>query len=645
MLTVEGYSPISDYGLIGDTVSASLINRQAGIDWLCWPRFDSAAVFLALLDRDRGGRVEITTHDGKPLEALGRRYRVGTMILETRIGTEDGELTVVDFMPVRLRPGVVENDDTDLLTDNRIVRKIRCDRGSVRCKLTIWPTFDYANPQLPPARIGVLGSHSVNPPVRMHPASGEQRMGHFYVEAEREICLDLEQGKVWIDIDLTAGQETWVALTEGEYGRVLPLKSSNDITRLFDETEQYWTDWSTKCGNFGEFHDIICRSLLTLKALTYSPTGAIVAAPTMGLPESWDGNRNYDYRYTWIRDASFTVRAFLTAGYLREARAFLRFLEYAQTEHGRMMPVMLNLDGVLPPNLSRDLSHLDGYRGVHPLGTGNEAQKQIQHDAWGESLNALYAYYEMTGRVPPEGPRGTRTLGEMVGNIATAAATYWRWPDRGIWENRDGDQHFFHSKVMCWLALKRAVDLAKPLKLDPHDVQSWAETAEKVREDFLTHGWNESRQAYTQAYDSDTLDAAVLRTAIFGAIDMKEPRGKATLQTIQAELASQHNPDLLYRYRVPDGMRGREGCFLSCSYWLMACMGLSGKVEEGKAMFRRLIGTANDLGLMSEEIDPRDGRMMGNFPQAFTHMCVVIGALRLEDGFASKRPEASQPAR
>ena len=421
------------------------------------------------------------------------------------------------------------------------------------------------------------------------------------------------------------------------------LDTPRAVEGALGETLAFWEGWSARCTYHGPHREAVLRSLPVLKALTYVPTGGIVAAPTLGLPEVMGGVRNYDYRYSWLRDASFTVRGFLTGGYVAEATAYLRFLTrnagggLARDGKLRIFYGITEPEEPASTNGEELLDHLTGLGGSRPVSVGNAARGQTQHDIYGDALNALGAYVETTGELPQvvdDRVENHRQLTELVRGLVKAIMACWREPDRGIWETRGQEEHFFHSKALCWVGLDRAVKLATRLGLEA-EAAGWTQERDAVRADYLEKGWNAERGAFTQAYGSEELDAAVLRTALFGAVGADDPRLEATLRVLTRELGAGPNGELMHRYRPgTDGLPGREGTFTACAFWVTGCLALAGRTREAETRFEQLLAHGNDLGLFSEEIDPATGEMLGNFPQGFTHMSIVNGAKRLQDALA-----------
>ncbi len=591
-------SPIADYALVGDMRSTALISREGSIDWLCWPRHDSPALFLRLLDDAKGGACEIAFGGGS---VATRRYLPGTNVLETTFRTATGRSVLLDAMPVHgCTEPAEEGPDTE--AEGRIVRLLRCEQGEVAGRFVVRPTFDYA---------------------RRAAAPQMQQDGACVFEAGEHQLIVRSSGTIAPEADaaaapfrLQAGGEAW--LTLGGNDTQQPPRAAIERTRA------YWENWSKRCRYRGPYRDAVLRGVLCLKLLTYAPTGAIIAAPTTSLPEAVPGERNFDYRFAWLRDASFTVTSFAMLGYTREAGEYLRFLRDADRSRGRDLRLMYGIAGEAPEETIFD--HLSGWDGVGPVRIGNAAGKQTQHDVHGEFLLALDTYLEAIQYRPK--PSVAQALPELLGNVVGRALAARHEPDHGIWEMRTGPQHMLHTKALLWVALDRAVRIGRRVGgVEEAELAAWEREASALRAEYLERGWNPARGAYTQAYGSDALDAAVLRTVLFGAIGPRDERLLATLALIGRELGA---GDLLYRYRMPDGLEGQEATFAACAFWRVGCLALAGRTEEARPMFERLLGRANDVGLFAEEIDEESGALRGNFPQGFTHMAIINHALRLE---------------
>ena len=598
---VDASTPIADYALLGDTRGSALVSSAGSIDWLAWPRFDSAATFIRLLDRQKGGASSLAASG---LRTLGREYDGDTTILVSHFATDTGSFDVTDFMTVSdLDPVPERGADND--APGRLVRIITGVTGDVDVTVTVHPTFDFA-------RAGAAD-------VAVDGPAATFRSGEHGLSARSSGAWITDLGRAATVIRVTPGETGFVVLGHGlESGTGI-----GDATAAADyaSTRAYWTAWSSRCTYDGEHRAAVLRSVLTLKALTYAPSGAIVAAATAGLPEAPGGDRNYDYRYTWLRDAAFAIGAFLDLGYEREGQEFLRFVSEADASEGTDLQIFYPIDGGKPTDPQQ--LDLEGYESSLPVTIGNDASDQAQHEIYSEILCALHNVWEVTGHQPLAGVGGHR-MDVVVRNVVTQVEKTWKEPDRSIWENRDGDQHFFHSKAMSWVAMDRAVKLADMLEMPERD--AWRELADTIRDDYTSHGWNDTRRAYTQALGSDVIDAAVLRTVLFGALPADDVRMRDTMSAIRHDLVVD---DLVYRYRVPDGGKGTEGAFVVCTYWLIEVLALAGQQAAAEELLGQALGRTNDVGLLSEEIEPSTGRFLGNHPQAFSHIGVVNAAVRL----------------
>ncbi len=577
----------------------ALVSRDASIDWLCLPKFDCTPNFFALLDADQGGGCTVSLAAARPAEAT-RRYRPNTNILETTLVADGGRVLVTDFMPVRTKPdlGPVGADSE---AKGWLVRHIRCISGTVPVRLGIAPRFDWA---LAPEDPEVVGATAVFP-----------QHGMFVTTSHpfREQPHDLR-----VDATLRHGETVCLVLGYGEAptGDVEHL-----VAHLLDETATYWTAWAACCTYEGIHADLVLRSALCLKLLTYAPTGALVAAPTTSLPETIGGGRNWDYRFVWTRDASFTAGAFINLGFDREAAEFLRFLHEAD-HAGQPLRIMYGVDGDLPEE--RCLDHLAGWRGSQPVVAGNLAYTQDQFEIYGELLAALNLFLSSCG-IDKLCPSLQKDLPAVITRLADTVIECWQKPDHGIWEIRGDPTHQVHSKAMCWVALDRAVQLASRIGMPAPE--RWATSRDAVMADLLSRGWNADIGAYTMSYGADDMDAAVLRLPLMQVIKADDPRMRATSDAIDRDLGLGN--DLYYRYRRDDGLPGQEGAFAACTYWAVGNRVLTGRLDEARALLDRGLARANDLGLFAEEFDVASGAFLGNFPQAFTHMAVVQETLRL----------------
>ena len=598
------YSPLSDYALIGDTHSTALINRIGSIDWLCWPRHDSPALFLRLLDADKGGACRIE-FDG--LVSVSRRYLPRTNILETSFVTRTGRATLTDLMPVR-PPDTMPEEGPDGEGECRLIRMLTCASGTVSGGFIVRPTFDYARE---PCRTSVAETGCVIF------EGGAQR-----IRATATHALRIEGELARNDWTLREGEQGCLTLTHGEDADP-SFDGIDDASGRLDHTRRYWEQWSGTCSYRGRYREQVIRSVLCLKLLTYSPTGAIIAAPTTALPEAVPGSRNYDYRFAWMRDCSFTVNAFTALGYVREAAEYLRFLRNADPTRGRELRLMYGIDGAVLGE--QTLDHLEGWRGTGPVRIGNAAESQTQLDIYGELLTALHGFLDLVDFDPPQ--KVHDHLPEVIGNLAEQAIRHRGEPDHGIWELRGEPRQILHSKGMNRVALDCAVAIAKRIgTVDAARIAHWERQAAEIAEEYRTQGWNQARGAYTMSYGSDVLDTALLRLVIYGAFDAHDPRVAATLERINQELG---DGDLLYRYRMDDGLEGDEATFTACAFWRARVLSMMGRTDEATALFERLLLRGNDLGLYAEEIDAATGEQRGNFPQGFTHMALINMAVHL----------------
>ncbi|MCI0752782.1 glycoside hydrolase family 15 protein [Teichococcus vastitatis] len=605
------YRPISDYGIIGDTHSTALIAPDGSVDWLCWPRHDSPALFLRILDDGRGGlcTVEGGAGQGEPRPA-GRRYLPGTNILETHLAMAGGEATLTDFMPVN-PPAPLSEEGPDGEGETRLIRLLRCVSGCVSGWFRVRPAFDYGRLQ---------AGAAAHPDCVLFSAGGHR------LRAAGSAPPELRGNEAWIPFSLRQGEEAFLVLTHGEQGREPPVHAEGVAHRLA-QSRRYWEEWSARCGYRGPYREMVLRSALCLKLLCYAPSGAIIAAATTSLPEAVGGTRNFDYRLAWMRDASFSVGAFVNLGYLREAAEFMRFLREIGEGPGAELRLLYGIKD--PPAPEETLDHLEGYRGSRPVRIGNAAKDQRQHDIYGEFLSSLHLYVDRVGRNLPHSVG--RHLKSALRALAEQALARRHEPDHGIWEIRGAPQHYLHTKAMLWRALHSAARTAEIMGYHDLDIAGWDRAAGEIREEYHRRGWSIRRGAFAMAYGSDRLDAAVLRAVLYGAFEPGDPRIAATLEAVQRDLAT---GDLVRRYDADDGFPEKEGAFAVCSFWLVGCLALMGRTRPAKAMFERLLGRANDLGLYAEEFDLATGEFLGNFPQGFTQMAVINHALRLDGSIA-----------
>jgi len=579
---------IEDYALIGDLQTAALVDRNGSIDWLCFPRFDSGACFAALLGEEGHGRWALSPVDSGRSR---RRYLHDTLVLETEWQTPQGTARVLDFMPPR-------GNSPD------VVRIVEGVRGRVRMRSELVIRFDYGSivpwmRRVDDANVAVGGPDALcfrtTAPVR-----GEdlRTVSEFAVDEGERVAFVL----------------TWFPSHDP------PPPAINPEHALAD-TERFWREWCARCTYDGPWRDMVLRSLTVLKALTYAPTGGIVAAVTTSLPEEIGGVRNWDYRYCWLRDATLTLFALLDAGYVDEARDWRAWLLRAAAGDPSDLQIMYGVAG--ERRLTElELGWLPGYEGSKPVRIGNAASQQLQIDVYGELIDALFQAREHG--LPIEAPAWALQR-KLVGYLADS----WTQPDEGIWEIRGRRRQFTHSKLMAWVAFDRAVRTVETQDLDG-PVDEWRRIREAIREDVLRNGYHAGRGTFVQSYDSDELDASLLLIPLVGFLPATDERVRRTIEAIGTELTED---GLVLRYRSEencvDGLPPGEGVFLPCSFWFVDCLELLGRHEEAHSLFDRLVGLANDVGLLAEEYDPVAGRLLGNFPQAFTHLTLVNCALNL----------------
>jgi GH15 family glucan-1,4-alpha-glucosidase len=592
--------PIADYALIGDMRGAALVASDGAIEWLCLGRFDADPTFAALLDTGIGGACTVGLEGG--VTGRSRQYRDGTNILETTLENASGRLLVTDCMPVRHKP-----DQGDVGADNeaanRVLRCISCESGRVEVTVTATPGFDWGRRRVRPTVAGRLATW---------PGENLQMVSSHPVLAKGQSLLTRAV--------LSPGEHLVVVL--GQAGLAAEAATAVEAHQQLEQTAHYWRQWQQHCTYQGEHSPAVLRSALCLKLLIYAPTGAMVAAPTTGLPEAPGGMRNWDYRFVWSRDASFSVSAFLALGHRREAAEFLRFLHGACHGDGPVR-VMYAVEGELPEE--QTLAHLAGWESSRPVLAGNAASKQNQHEIYGELLAALGLYI---GRHGTEGLCAAlvRDLPDFVVRLAEAAIEKWSQPDQGIWELRGEPRHLLHSKAMCWVAVDRAIKLAPLLKFSAP--AHWAAERDAMHVACFSKGWNEAAGAYAMEFGSPVLDMSVLRLVLMDMIDAKDPRLVSTMAALEAELG---HGDLFHRYRFDDGLPGREAAFIACSFWAMGVRSRQGDHDGARAMMGRMLGRTNDLGLLAEEMDVETGAQLGNFPQAFSHMALIHEAVTISE--------------
>jgi GH15 family glucan-1,4-alpha-glucosidase len=600
------YPDISDHGLIGDLQTAALISTEGTVDWFCCPRFDSPSVFASLLDADKGGYFRIAPDR----ECVTRQlYFPDTAILITRFLTPDGVGEVTDFMPVA----------GDRPTDrHRLVRLIRVVRGSLRFAMEIKPRFDYGRL---PHKLEVTDDGAV-----FHADGLELTVHSVAPRGTKPEDLGLTVERLGDDLrllrTLREGETAGVVLESmgGKPRRIPP----GDVTRLREDTARYWRNWLHRSTYTGRWREMVNRSAITLKLMTYAPTGALVAAPTAGLPEQTGGERNWDYRYTWIRDASFSVYALLGLGYVEEASAFGLWVRNRVMEREpdapRPLKIMYRVDG--SSDLTEEtLDHFEGWRGSRPVRIGNGAADQLQLDIFGEVMDAFY-----------QGDAHGLQIGHIgwgvVVDLIEWVCEHWDQPDEGIWETRGGRQDFTYGRFQCWVALDRALRIGAA-RGRPADVVRWRAERDRIYAQIHERGWNPKRKAFVQHYGSDVLDSSLLLMPLMGFVAPQEPQWMQTLDAMDTELVSD---SLVYRYNpsaTPDGLQGSEGTFSLCTFWYVDALARAGRLDDARLVFEKMHTYANHLGLYSEEIG-LTGEQLGNFPQAFSHLSLINAAINLD---------------
>jgi carbohydrate kinase (thermoresistant glucokinase family) len=612
-LTAAGRAPIirsdlpldiEDYALIGDCTTAALVGRNGSIDWLCWPRFDSGALFAALLGTSEHGRWRISPADPRP--RTSRAYHDDTLVLETVFDTVDGSAALIDFMPMGQ-------------ATSSVIRLVKGRRGRVAMQMHLALRFDY----------GV----TVPWVTQLEDGSGVAAIaGPNQAVLRSPVPLEGKNFATVAEFDVVEGECVPFVLTRGQSH--LPTPPEIDWNAALQETQSFWRDWSNRCSHLGPWREAVKRSLLTLKALTYAETGGIVAALTTSLPEWLGGERNWDYRYCWLRDATFTLMALVSAGYSDEARAWAQWLRRSVAGSPHQLQIMYGLSGERQL-IEWEVPWLPGYRGAAPVRIGNAASAQLQLDVYGELIDALHQ-----GRTLDLAPVGTAW--PLQQKLIEHLEQIWEQPDEGIWEVRGGRRHFTFSKVMAWVAFDRTVRDAERFKFSA-PLESWRKVRDRMHAMICEQGFDSKRNTFTQSFGSRDLDASLLLMPLVGFLPADDPRVRGTVAAIERELMVD---GLVLRYRTQsdiDGLVPGEGVFLPCSFWLANNYKLQHRDVEARALFERLLSLRNDVGLLAEEYDPTAQRQLGNFPQAFSHLALIGTALSLHDvGPAQQRSQGAK---
>ena len=597
------YLPIEDHGLIGNMKTVALVGTNGTIDWFCYPHFDSPSVFASVLDDEKGGSFSIQPVDNN--YNCKQLYWPDTNVLITRFLTDEGVCALIDYMSV---------DETDTgAGQNRLVRRVHVGRGRMKFKIECLPAFNY-------------GRENHDIAINEHGAAFHSK--NLSLGLSANLPLQEIEGKAYAEFELVEGESASFSLTEIPSGDPCEISfSETEAYSGFEDTVRFWRNWLKNCTYTGRWREEVYRSALTLKLLTFEPTGAIVAAPTCSLPEGIGGERNWDYRYTWIRDASFTIYALMRIGFNEEAENFMKWIEARCQELNPdgSLQIMYGIDG--RHDLTEELlEHLEGYKGSAPVRIGNGAYNQLQLDIYGELMDSVYLYNKYGSPISYD---MWTNLRKMVNWLCEN----WQNTDEGIWEVRGGQQHFVYSRLMSWVALDRGIRLADKRSL-PAEREKWLKTRDEIYEEIMAKGWNEELQAFVQSYGSDSLDASNLMMPLVFFVSPKDERMLKTLKAMnkppsQGGLVS---GGLVFRYNVEqteDGLSGKEGTFNICTFWMVEALTRAGKLEEARLLFEQMLGYSNHLGLFSEEIGSK-GEALGNFPQAFTHLALISAAFNLD---------------
>ncbi|HYA99457.1 MAG TPA: glycoside hydrolase family 15 protein [Ktedonobacteraceae bacterium] len=628
------YQPIDSYGVIGDCHSVVLVAPDGSVDWGCLPDFDSPAVFCRLLDAEHGGYFQIAPSDNS---VIGKqRYLRDSNVLQTRFSCNTGEILLTDFMPVEtlsawqfreLNNNTWTRDDGSC---HSLVRIVECTYGELPITMRLKVSPDYATAS---SEITLL-SDNMGAVI----SGGHQHIGLGIIGAYRLPTFSIAQYQqdgephpfLEVQVTLQEGERLLFALGVGRTERAARRLAETELhLRNFDwelaHTLHWWRTWLAGCAFKGAYDSWVKRSALVLKMMTYAPTGAIVAAPTTSLPEELGGIRNWDYRYTWLRDATFTLYALNVLGFTEEAHAFTHWLRRLSYSNGEDLQIMYGIRGEREL-VERELLHLSGYANSRPVRIGNGAASQKQLDVFGEVLDCIHLF-RRHGGFERYGEKLEGPLWSMLCLLIEHVCAHWQEPDSGIWEVRGELRHFVYSKVMCWVALDRGIRAAEQLNLDA-DIERWRIVRDQIRIDILTHGYNPQIGAFTQSYDSTALDASNLLLPLVGFIAPDDPRMRSTVDRTIDQLTDANG--FVYRYHADDGLPGGEGTFTICTFWLVDNLAMQGRVDEARSLFERLLSYSGQLGLFSEEVGTNGMKALGNYPQAFTHIALINSAYNLK---------------
>lgn len=594
----DSYPPISDYGIIGDCRSAALVSKSGSIDWLCWPQFDSPSMFARVVDWSRGGYFSICPIE--PFE-VKRRYLPDTNVLVTTFETATGSADLIDLMPA-----VPRTFRSNRITAFRsILRRVEGRRGTVSMKMIYSPRIGYGDGS---ARLHSRGDHTIYCADRKH---------SLYLRSS--VPLEIREDRAESTLEVREQETVDFGLAYSDVAPAVLPPLGEAATEEIDATVEFWRSWSAGLDYDGLWRSTVVRSALTLKLLCFAPSGAVVAAPTTSLPEWIGGERNWDYRYCWLRDASFTVRALYELDCREEAESYVEWLLHATRLTHPRLNVLYDVYGETRVE-EKVQEQLEGYRQSSPVRVGNDACKQVQMDVYGEVMNAIEYRYDQ-GRSLEKSER------RFASGLADYVCEHWTDPDDGIWEKRTDRSQHIHGKVLCWSALRTAVRLADEEAISGN-VAKWKREEKRVRQFVLERGWNENLRSFVDVADGENLDASALTYSMIGIIEGDDHRMLGTIDAIRSRLGV---GELIYRYRHgDDGLSGDEGAFLTCSFWLVAALAEAGDLPEAESIFDALLAHANDLGLFSEEIDTKSGELLGNFPQGLTHIALINAAVNME---------------